>query len=369
MCAAGAGGQGPQLDCCAAGDIFAGRSICFYKTTCASSDEMPDLQNLGDCCRRLVGSHGVDVQVSVCLKGRHDYNRDIAKVVKCLAPHLNGILQCTDSLGVSLQPLLPAAAQLEQVTSFVIDSNSFSLLGQFQALKVLNVIVGHPFELTACLPQLHTLTLRSLEPLLSLLNLQCLFSQASALRQLELGCLAWQQDANCGLDRWDMHIHKEALVGLQYQQLDLLTVDTCYTDEHTVKSLLARIQSPLKLSIDIYCWSSLKSAPLFTLLARLPNLVSLGLLNLKAASNALWDQRGAILPNVQRLEITHVPLYESDSHLPLESILSMCPAVKHVCLRGHRAPNHTKYPPEIYARLWHAFKTCAKLVSLTLEAF
>ena len=360
VCAAGAGGQESQIVCCAAGDIFAGRSIRFYKTTCAYSDEMPDLQNLGDCCRRLVGSHGMDVQVSVCLKGHHDYNRDIAKVVKCLASHLNGILQCTDSLGVSLQPLLPAAAQLEQVTSHVFDSDSFSLLGQFQALKVLDVIVGHPFELTACLPQLHTLTLRSLEPLLSQLNLQCLFSQASALRQLELG-LAWQQEAHYGLDRWDM----EALVGLQCQQLDLLTVHTIYIDEHTVKSL-ARIQSPLKLSIDIYCWSSLRSAPLFTLLARLPNLVSLRLLKLKAASIALWDQREAILPNVQRLEITHVPLHGRDSHLPLQSILSMCPAVKHVCLRGHRKVYHD--PPEDYARLWHAFKTCAKLASLTLKS-
>ena len=114
MCAAGAGGQGARIDCCAAGDIFAGRSIRFH----ASSSEMPDLQNLGDCCRRLVGSHGVDVQVSLCMRGPGFYIPYMPEVVKCLAPHLCGISrsQSTDWLGISLQPLLPAAAQLEQVT-------------------------------------------------------------------------------------------------------------------------------------------------------------------------------------------------------------------------------------------------------------
>ena len=369
MCAAGAGAgwQGKQIDCCAAGDMFAGRSIRCYKTTCASSDEMPDLQSLGDCCRRLVGSHGVNVQVSVCMEACGDDNPDIAKVVKSLAPHLGGILQSNGWLGVSLQPLLPAAAQLEQVASYVVDSNSFSLLGQFQALKVLHVVVQNPFELTARLPQLHTLTLRSLEPLLSQLKLQCLFSHVPALRQLELGWLegpSWQRSPHYGLDRWEL----EALMGLQCQQLNILTVNTIHIDEHTVKSL-ARVQSPLKLSIDVCCWSSLRSAPLLTLLARLPNLISLRLMHLNLASNALWDQRGAILPNVQRLEITHVPLYQSDSHLPLQSILSMCPAVKHLCVRGFSKLYYEKHCPEVYARLWHAFKCCAKLASFTIKAY
>ena len=155
-------------------------------------------------------------------------------------------------------------------------------------------------------------------------------------------------------------------MGLQCQQLDLLTVNTIFIDEHTVKSL-ARIQSPLKLSIDVSWWSVFASAPLFTLLARLPNLVALRLMSPQEASNALWDQRGAILPNVQRLKITHVPLYKSDSHLPLQSIVSMCPAVKHLCLRDRVALDCNKHPPEMYARLWHAFKSCAKLASLTLE--
>ena len=224
----------------------------------------------------------------------------------------------------------------------------------------------HPFELTASLPLLHTLSLRSFDPLLSQLNLQCLFSHAPALRQLELGCVEepfGQLRSHCGLDRWDI----KALMGLQRQQLDLLTVNTSTIDEHPVK-LLARIQCPLKLSIDVSCWSSLGSVLLLTLLARLPNLVALTLTHIECASNALWDQRGAILPDVQRLEITHVPLCRSDSHVPLQNFLSMCPEVKHLCLRENSctALHDERYPPEGHARLWHAFKCCPKLVSLTL---
>ena len=120
MCAAGAGGQGPHIDYCAPGDTFSGRSIRFHTTADNSLGDVPDLQNIGDCCRRLLGSHGVDVQVLVC---REDYRYDVnfAKVVECLAPHLSGILLSNDWGGVRLQPLLPAAAQLEQVTCIVSD--------------------------------------------------------------------------------------------------------------------------------------------------------------------------------------------------------------------------------------------------------
>ena len=91
-------------------------------------------------------------------------------------------------------------------------------------------------------------------------------------------------------------------MGLHCQQLDLLTVETQTIDEDAVE-VLARIQCPLKLSIEIVKWSLLGSAPLHTLLARLPNLVALTLNNLADVSHALWDQYGAYLPDVQLLEI------------------------------------------------------------------
>ena len=81
-------------------------------------------------------------------------------------------------------------------------------------------------------------------------------------------------------------------------------------------------------------WSFVKSAALFTLLARLPNLIALTLLHLHEASNALWDQGGATLPCVQKLEVIWLPLGMSDWTLSLQSIVSMCPALKHLSLRG-----------------------------------
>ena len=253
-----------------------------------------------------------------------------AKVVKCLAPHLSGMLQPNDwdnfSLGFSLQPLLPAAAQLEQVTSFVWDPQSLSLLGQFHVLNVLHVNVLHPVQLTAPLPQLHTLTLRFDYTKFREVHLQCLFCLVPVLRQLVLDC--W---VATGLDRWDL----EALVSLPCQQLNLLTLQTHNIDEDTVK-MLARIQCPLELRINILQWRCLGAAPLLTLLARLPNLVALRL----AASwtpwdaYALWDQCRACLPHVQKLEIEDLPLPLYDSHLFLQGLLSMCPTVKHLCLSG-----------------------------------
>ena len=47
-------------------------------------------------------------------------------------------------------------------------------------------------------------------------------------------------------------------MGLQCQQLHLLTVSSNAVDEHTV-NLLARIQCPLKLNIDIQDWSLLEA--------------------------------------------------------------------------------------------------------------
>ena len=108
-----------------------------------------------------------------------------------------------------------------------------------------------------------------------------------------------------------------------------------------------------------------KRAPL-TLLARLPNLVALRLISLSCASDALWDHCGACLPAVRRLEIVYLPLHMNDSHLPLVSILSMCPALKHLSLLGYPSLRAAERPG-IHTRLWHAFKSCAKLTSLQIE--
>ena len=126
-------------------------------------------------------------------------------------------------------------------------------------LRVLHVNVRHSVLLTASLPYLHTLGLRFYGTLLREVNLQYLFSGVPALRQLVVECehdYVWGENNLCALDRWDV----EALVGLQCQQLDLLTVDTSIIDDHTM-NLLACIQCPLKLSIDIKEWSLLESAP------------------------------------------------------------------------------------------------------------
>ena len=53
--------------------------------------------------------------------------------------------------------------------------------------------------------------------------------------------------------------------------------------------------------------------------------------------------------------------------VPLQSILSLCPALKHLSL--HQSHHHLTRANrrEIHARFWHAFKTCANLSSLTLD--
>lgn len=127
------------------------------------------------------------------------------------------------------------------------------------------------------------------------MDLQCLFSHAPALRQLvldgkvPLGCTEafWW-----GLQRRDF----EVLVRLRCQQLDLLTVFTEIIGDQSV-TLLARIQCPLKLRIDLAHRSWLRSAPLFSLLAELPNLVALQLSGLLCS--APTEQQMRFGTNVQ----------------------------------------------------------------------
>ena len=267
-----------------------------------------------------------------------------------------GIFLLHAILGFMLHHLLPAAVQLERA-SIDVDPDDMSMLGQFHMLKELHVNVHHVMQLTAPLPRLHRLILRFYKTWWTMVDPQCLLSQAPALRQLVLDCMTQY----LGLNKWDM----EMLVHLPCQQLDLLTVVTNTIDEHTV-TLLARIQCPLKLRINIMIWSGLGSAPLFSLLAGLPNLIALQLVQLDRALNALWDQCGAILPHVQRLEVDWLPLPMSDFCLPLQSILSMCPALKHVYLHSFEEVSLTSRL-EVRVRFWHAFKSCAKLVSLTIN--
>ena len=114
--------------------------VCFHSTIMGSADNVPALQELGDSCRRLRGSHSVDVQVSLCMQcGHYSECSDakVAKVVKCLVPHLCGMSVPPNHFGISLQPLLPAAAQLERLEAIETDSKTFSLLGQFPRLKEL----------------------------------------------------------------------------------------------------------------------------------------------------------------------------------------------------------------------------------------
>ena len=255
----------------------------------------------------------------------------------------------------------------------MMNPNSFRVLGRFHMLKELYVNVQHVVQLTAPLPRLHKLGMTfNLDTPLRDFNFHCLLSHAPALCQLELYCMHHVADKPvqccygatcfCGLNRTDL----EALACLQCQQLDLLTLITSNIEEDNV-TLLARIPCPLKLQIDIRTWSCLQSAPLFTLLATLPNLIALALDYLHEASNALWDQGGATLPCVQRLQGRCLPLAMSDLTLPLQSIVSMCPALRPLSL-------HSSYPSvpeairhEVHARFWHAFKRCVELVSLTID--
>lgn len=179
-----------EADCFAPGDIFAGRRVCFHSTIMGSADNVPALQKLGDCCRRLRGSHSVDVQVSLCMQCKNHSeccDAKVAEAVKCLVPHLCG-MSMQPSFPFRLQPLLPAAPQLERLEAIVTDSETFSLLGQFPMLKDLYVHVRHSIQLTAPLPQLHTLRLLSWRVPLRQDTLQCLVSHATALRRLVLGC-------------------------------------------------------------------------------------------------------------------------------------------------------------------------------------
>ena len=288
-----------------------------------------------------------------------------ATVVKCLAPHLSTLLRPDHSspypLGFRLQPLLPAAAQLEQVTPIATDSQTLSLLGHFCMLRELYIFVEHSVLLTLPLPQLHTLHLTFFDRALRECHVQCLFSQAPALRQLILDHVPRLGNRDYHIDRCAL----EALVGLKCQQLDLLTLETHTIDEHPVK-LPARIQCPLKLSINVFHWSFLGSAPLLALLARVPNLVALKLVTWCTlwGAYALRDQRGAVLPGVQRLEMMYLRLHMNDSHVPLQSIMSMFPALKHLSLHSDPALQVAEQP-DIHTRLWHPFRSCAKLTSLT----
>ena len=369
MGVADAGRQGVEADCLPAGDTFAGRRVCFHSTVTGSADNVPALQELGDSCRRLRGSHSMDVQVSLCMQceNHSECSAKVAEVVKCLVPHLCGMWVQPNTLAFSLQPLLPAAAQLERLGAIETDSETFSLLGHFPMLKELSVHVQHLRQLTAPLPQLHTLQLLFWGALLRQDILQCLVCHAPALRRLVLGCESeWPhftyRPSPPGLQRWDI----QALVGLQCQQLDFLTVQTDIIDEHTV-TLLACIQCPLQLWIDVSDLSLLRSGPLLTLLARLPNLVGIALDNIATASSALWDQRGACLPYVRWLQLSSLPLDMNDSHMPFQSILTMFPALKHLALHSD-PPLSLAARPGVHAHLWDAFKTCAsQLVSLAVR--
>ncbi len=140
------GGQGVRADSCNPGDIFAGRRICFPCTAGYMADHrLLELQKLGDSCRRLLCSHGVMVQVSVCERTPRDASCDCARMVKCLAPHLCRMLvfATKPSNGFRLQHMLPAAAQLERACIDMDQSypDDVSMLGQFYMLKELHINV------------------------------------------------------------------------------------------------------------------------------------------------------------------------------------------------------------------------------------
>ena len=124
--------------------MFAGRRICFPCTPPRDEADLP-LQKLGDCCRRLLGSHGVIVQVSVSTS---PLANNCDTVVKCLVPHLCGMeVMRREPFGFSLQQLLPAAAQLERACIYT-TPDDISMLGQFHMLKELHVNVLHFVQLT-----------------------------------------------------------------------------------------------------------------------------------------------------------------------------------------------------------------------------
>ena len=100
-------------------------------------------------------------------------------------------------------------------------------------------------------------------------------------------------------------------------------------------------------------------------LARLPNLTIIKLVCLHEASNALWDQRGAIKPFVQRLEVEHLLLAMSDLLLPFPSILCLCPALSTSPCTAVVKQMASRL--ELHAHIWHACKTCVKLVTLTID--
>ena len=360
MCIADASWWDLKANYCAPGDNFAGRRICFHTTAGSFPYDMSALQRLGDCCRRLLGSHGVDVQVSYDFEG----HQGCAKVGQCLGPHLCRLsAHSRGFFDLRLQLLLPAAAQLAQVTSLEFDvyaPENISLLGQSHMLTVLHVNVWRPVQLTAPLPRLQTLGLRFYGSLVREYNLQCLFSAAPALRQLDLEYkVRW---GPFGLDRWDL----DALVGLQCQQLHLLTSDTDTITEHTVK-LLACIQCPLKLRIGAGLeLELLEEHATPDTAGKAPRFGALTFISLQRALNALWDRRGALLPDVQRLEIVDIPLDLSDSQLPIKSILSMCPALRHLSLHAC-PPLSLAAQPEVLCAPVDAFQSHAKLVSLTCE--
>ena len=122
-------GQGLRADFCNPDDLFAGRRTCFSYTPEDVLDPplrymaALSLQKLGDCCRRLLGSHGVNVQTSVCADLLYTPHWDGPRNVECLAPHLCGmevapwLPESFYRLGFRLHDLLPAAAQLQRVSS------------------------------------------------------------------------------------------------------------------------------------------------------------------------------------------------------------------------------------------------------------
>ena len=177
VCVAGIDGQGVRANYTTPGDIFAGRHIRFHSRIRGLRSGLPALLKLGDCCRRLVSSHGIDVQVAWSIVAIRE-NCEFARAVKLLVPHLCEVWM-RSGLCLRLQMLLPAAAQLEFVDSInMVEPEDFSLLGQFHMLKELHLMTGHPVQLTELLPRLHTLSLThaGIWSMWSEHKLQCLVS-------------------------------------------------------------------------------------------------------------------------------------------------------------------------------------------------
>ena len=87
VCVAGIDGQGVRANYTTPGDIFAGRHIRFHSRIRGLRSGLPALLKLGDCCRRLVSSHGIDVQVAWSIVAIRE-NCEFARAVKLLVPHL-----------------------------------------------------------------------------------------------------------------------------------------------------------------------------------------------------------------------------------------------------------------------------------------